>query len=285
MKPQAILIEDDLLDAEMERFTLEQAGFDVVHAQSLLNGETYITRLLDIHTPYIPTAIVLDLRMPNQTHPDLEGTTLAAVVTRRTQAALLHPTLLVALTNYLSQEREEEAFYAGCHHVMPKPLTHTLATWLYQRVFQPLPPLEVHSPGVRLYQKQAEEILALISRGQPPDTWTAYDVELLLSALTSYAAPEPPDGMRQRAVLLAFGGQHAAAARLRACVQHIGEPYDYILAAYLDGCDRRAVREGLIAKGYSRTHSYYCINQLSQRVNVCLEYPGFAPKDTTNSER
>ncbi|NOK62656.1 MAG: hypothetical protein GFH27_549293n98 [Chloroflexi bacterium AL-W] len=275
----AILIEDDLLDAQVERITLRQVGFQVTHAPSILDGETHIMRLLDVTTPPSRTAIILDLRMPHPSDPALEGAVLAAALTRRMQERLIHPAIVVALTNYISQEREEEAMYAGCQRVFTKPLTNSQAHWLWAQVQKPVTPILATDPGRKLYQRKAEEILDIVRRGQPPHVWVDYDVHLVLCALTSYPQPLDMDQMRQGNLLRALGGHATAISILQHCAIQLDEPYNRILQAFLDGENRRNIRSTLIDSGYSRTHSYYCISELPSRVSMWLQqhpavYPG-----------
>lgn len=275
MHPRAIVIEDDLLDAEIERLTLSQAGFDVVPVDTLIEGETQVMALLNTALPVIPTVIILDLHMPSPAHPELEGAILAAALTRRMHEQLIHPARIVALTNHLNPEREEEALYAGCQHVLIKPLTNSHAAWLAQWVHQEQSThAPVNDPGVRLYQKKAEEILSILRRGQPLRTWTAHDAQLILSALTSYPAPAESSADQQSALLLGLGGREATLALLRSCAQHIDAPYTHILSGYLNGQNRRSVHKALMQAGYSRTYSYYCINELPTRVSAWLRLYG-----------
>src|SRR3954447_22997056 len=123
-----------------------------------------------------PVLVLLDLKMPDPSHPDLEGSVLAAALLRRMQVGLIHPAWLIALTSYLTFEREEETLFAGCHHILSKPLTNNMAAWLRQQVEQ-LPAVSEAQPsvGFKLYQDKAEEILSIVRRGQLPRTWTAED--------------------------------------------------------------------------------------------------------------
>lgn len=275
MRPRAILIEDDPLDAEIERLTLSRVGFDVAQAGSIIDGETQIMTLLSLETTAVPTVIILDLHMPSPGHPELEGAILAAVLTRRIHEQLIHPARIVALTNHLNPDREEEALYAGCEHVLTKPLTNSHAAWLLQWVdHAEHVPAPAHDPGVRLYQKKAEEILGILRRGQPLRTWTAHDTHVLLSALTSYPAPPSTNADQQTALLLTLGGREAAIATLQICAKQIDAPYNIILADYLDGKNRRLAHKHLMNAGYSRTYSYYCINELPARVSAWLRLHG-----------
>lgn len=267
----AILIEDDLLDAQVEQITLKQVGFQVIHAPSILDGERQSMTLLDIAKVPDPTVIILDLRMPHPSDPALEGTILAAALTRRMQARLIHPTMMVALTNYINREREEEALYAGCQRVFTKPLTSSHAHWLWQQIQKPVTLSSTADLGMRLYQHKAEEILAIVQRGQPPHVWSDYDAQLVLCALTSYPQPSAIDQALQGTLLLTLGGHTAASSLLHHCAVQLDEPYNHILQAFLRGETRRTIRCTLIDKGYSRTHSYYCINALPSRISMWLQ--------------
>lgn len=272
MSTRALLVEDDEHDAHVERLTLSQAGFEVFVARSVIEGELHCRTMLDPQQGYVPTAVIIDLRMPNRSHPDLEGTVLAAALSRRMQSEIMWPAYIVGLTNYFSIEREEAALYAGCQRVLLKPLTHAHAASLWQYVQQPLlPPVLSDDLGKRLYQKQAEEILSIVHRGQTPIEWTPDDVALLLGAVSLYPVPETIDHERQPALLLRLGGRQAVVDLLHVCVARMEEPYSRILAAFLSGSDRRVIRETLVEMGYSRTHSYYCINELPARISVWLQ--------------
>ncbi len=54
--PHALLIEDDPLDAQIEQITLEQAGFVVVSARSLLEGETCAMQMLSLDAKAMPAS-------------------------------------------------------------------------------------------------------------------------------------------------------------------------------------------------------------------------------------
>src|SRR3954447_20322040 len=81
-----------------------------------------------------PLLVLLDLKMPDPSHPDLEGAVLAAALHRRMQLGLIRPAWLIALTSYLTFEREEETLFAGCNRVISKPLTNHHAAWLRRQV-------------------------------------------------------------------------------------------------------------------------------------------------------
>jgi CheY-like chemotaxis protein len=273
--PHALLIEDDPLDSEIERITLEQAGFTVISAQSLVEGETCAMTLLGPSAESTPPVLVLlDLKMPDPGHPDLEGAVLAAALHRRMQLSLIRPAWLIALTSYLTFEREEETLFAGCHRVLSKPLTNYQAAWLRQQVEQP-PPLAGAQPdvGFRLYQEKAEEILSIVRRGQLPRAWTSEDARHLLSAITSYPYNDDIDQARQAGLLMKLGGRAGAHELLRKCAERLGNLDRLILLLLLEGhtpdyIHRRRRSDSQLA--YDRTTVFRHIQKLPESISIHL---------------
>lgn len=273
--PQALLIEDDPLDAEIERITLEQAGFTVISALSLIEGETCAMALLSPSTEATPPVLVLlDLKMPDPSHPDLEGAVLAAALHRRMQLGLIRPAWLIALTSYLTFEREEETLFAGCQRVLSKPLTNHQAAWLRQQVEQQ-PVLAGAQPdvGFKLYQEKAEEILSIVRRGQLPHAWTAEDARHLLSAITSYPYNDGIDEARQAGLLVKLGGQAGARELLHQCAERLGDLDRVILLLFLEGhtpdhIHRRRRSDSQLA--YDRTTVFRHIQRLPESISMHL---------------
>ena len=139
----------------------------MISARSLLEGEDLAMTMLSTSADSAPPSLVLlDLKMPDPAHPELEGAVLAAALRRRMHLGTIRPAWLIALTSYLTREREEETLFAGCHHVLRKPLTNRQAAWLRQQVEQPpVFPDDQPNVGTRLYQEKAEEILSIVRRG------------------------------------------------------------------------------------------------------------------------
>ena len=276
ISPHALLIEDDPLDAEIERITLEQAGFTVIiSAQSLVEGETCAMALLHPSAEVTPPVLILlDLKMPDPGHPDLEGAVLAAALYRRMQLGLIRPAWLIALTSYLTFEREEETLFAGCHRVLSKPLTNHQAAWLRQQVEQQ-PPLAGAQPdvGFRLYQEKAEEILSIVRRGQLPHAWTSEDARHLLSAITFYPYKDDIDRARQAGLLMKLGGQAGARELLRLCAERLGDLDRMILLLFLEGhtsehIHRRRHSDSQLA--YDRTTVFRHIQKLPENISIHL---------------
>ncbi|MDQ3706081.1 MAG: hypothetical protein M3437_12795 [Chloroflexota bacterium] len=273
--PHALVIEDDPLDAEIERITLEQAGFTVISAGSLIEGETCAMALLSPSAESTPPVLVLlDLKMPDPSHPDLEGAVLAAALHRRMQLGLIRPALLIALTSYLTFEREEETLFAGCNRVLPKPLTNHQAAWLRRQVEQP-PVFSESQPaiGIRLYQEKAEEILSIVRRGQLPYGWTSEDTRHLLGAITSYPYTQAIDQARQAGLLMKLGGQEAARELLWRCAEQLNALDRTILILFLEGHKQdqiyqRCRNDPQLA--YDRTTVFRHIQKLPESISVHL---------------
>ncbi len=102
----ALLVEDNLANAELARTLLERDGFDVLHAAT---AEAAMRAAEDFR----PDLILMDLRLP-----DADG---LSVVSRLRADPLSARCAIIALTAYAMSGDEARALEAGCDGYIPKP--------------------------------------------------------------------------------------------------------------------------------------------------------------------
>lgn len=261
--PHLLLVEDNPLDAQIAQIKLQAVGFEITLATSVLEAETCAMQLLDPAASSGPLLILLDIRMPDPSHPELASPLLAAALCGRMQRGELRPATMIALTSQVTAEAEEEALFAGCAHVLPKPLTNQHAAWLRGIVEQP-PVLAPQDQGRKLYQQKAEEILQLVRRARVPNLWSETDAQLILCGVTQYPAPKPLDSARQSLLLLRLGGAAAARAHLRRCAEQFSEPHQALLLAFLEGKQQRQMAH--LFSDYDRTTVFRHCQALPKRI-------------------
>jgi len=265
-QPQLLLIEDNPLDAQLARILLKGVGFQVTHASSVLEGETCAVAMLAAEAPG-SLVILLDIQMPDVSHPELASPLLAAALCGRMQRQEIRPAHMVALTSHITGAIEEEALFAGCSHVLGKPLTNQHSSWLRQMADE-----EVRLPrvdqGRRLYQQKAEEILRLVRRATISNAWVEEDIHLVLSAVTSYPTPKSLDEPRQAALVLKLGGTSMVREHLKQCAEQLAEPHKSILQAYLSGKQQRQLAS--MFPHYDRTTIYRHSQGLLKRICDCF---------------
>lgn len=219
--PYIVCVENDPFDAELAHMQLEPYGCTIVIARTIIEGETIITSLATQSEQ--PLLALLDVKVPIPHHAELESHVLAAVVQRRIEQGLLRPMWLVALTSYLTAEREQEAKFAGFHSVLQKPLNDRMARMIGRMVAEPPPypkPPATEDLGRILYQERAEELLALVKQSIPFQQYTPEDMHLLLSTITHYPVPPHVNEGRRAGVLASLGGVTGARTYLsRWCQQ------------------------------------------------------------------
>lgn len=238
-EPRALIIEDADVHAFIAQTILQQAGFQVTCASSLALGIEQVYTLLNMAQPASPTLILLDLMLPYDQCPILEGTAVIAYLTGQMETGDLRPAHIVAISGVLTQQREQESIIAGAHMAIAKPLTIDHAYMLRAQVNQrPLLPSESdaqfdnikaeHRRAIRRAQRrEAAQLLyflrseraystAPIMAGAGPATilaqeiWNAGVVRTLLTNPTSILRQEP-----WRSWILARGGLEQIRRRLR----------------------------------------------------------------------
>lgn len=261
--PHLLLVEDNPLDAQIAQIKLQAVGFEITLASSLLEAETCAMQLLDPASPPLTLLILLDIRMPDPSHPELASPLLAAALSGRMRRGELRPATMIALTSQVTAEVEEEALFAGCAHVLAKPLTNQQAAWLRGMADEPsfIAPCE---QGHKLYQQKAEEILQLVRRASVPNVWSEADVHLILCGVTQYPPPDVLDVSRQSLLLLRLGGGTAARAHLRRCADQLAEPQRAILLAFLEGKQQRQM--AALFPDYDRTTVFRHCKLLRKRI-------------------
>lgn len=264
-----LLIDDNILDAKLTQYTLASHGISVTYAKTLLEAEQCAQHLLRSGpTTVVPPVVLLDLKVPDPCHPSLEGSVLAASLRRKTQEGLLVPTWLVALTSDLTVEREEEARYAGCDHVLLKPLTDAQAQWLIELAKSPPTVQSNQDLGVRLFQDNALQLLATLRRAQLPYRWSTADLELMLSGVSHFPISMPPDEARRAAVLSLVGGHDGARKLLSQTAATLDDPYQSILKGLLANQEPRRIIRAL---RYNRSYVWSCMHRLPERLAKVLE--------------
>lgn len=260
--PTLLLVEDSSLDAQLFQMMLSTRGFQVTHAASVLEAETCALSMLALEST-TPPLILLDIRMPDTSHPELRSLLLVAALCGRMQRSEIQPAHMIALTSHISDEIEEEALFAGCSYVLRKPLTNHHSDWLRDMVSQPVILLPADQ-GRRLYQQKAEEILQLVRRATVPNSWIEADAHLILSAVTHYPAPKILDEARQAALVLKLGGAQRIRALLKQCAAELPEPHSIILQAYIEGKQQRNL--AIMFLDYDRTTIYRYSQALPKRL-------------------
>ncbi len=128
--PYVLLIEDSPRHAQATTKLLKSVGFQVMHALSLAEGLTLANRMLDPAATVPPPLLVVDLMLPYESHPDLEGVSLIAHVVEAIEQEKLRPTHIVGITAKPTAQRQQELLHLGCRTLLIKPFTHKYAMQL-----------------------------------------------------------------------------------------------------------------------------------------------------------
>jgi CheY-like chemotaxis protein len=248
-------------DAEEHRYIAEQllrqVGFTVVCVRSLSQGIDQAMILLDPAQPPRPTVILLDLMLPHERCPILEGTSGAAWLIEQMELGYLHPAHIVALSSEMTEERRNAVQLAGCQLVLKKPLVIDQIHHIRELAVQPpiLPQaMDARLPAEaaenqrnarRMLRHSAAELIHFI-RSEPaysgkqatPETrvlWQAGDVRVLLTHPTHLLRAEP-----WRSWVQQHGGVQRLRQRIRIHIQRkwpAKEKGRQALEAYLEHGD------------------------------------------------
>ncbi|HEX6292934.1 MAG TPA: hypothetical protein VFZ66_27370 [Herpetosiphonaceae bacterium] len=248
------------------------ANAPVHHAQTLLDGYTLAQRLLDRKTTPAPALILLDLHAHEPGFPELAAPQLAAVLAQQMHAGTLHPAWLIGLVTPPAPDLDAEAYLAGCHVILHRPLRTRVTALLDQLARCPasLPPSD---PATRAYQQAAARVLPAVRVAQIP-LWTATEARLLLGWLTRYPLT---DALRARAtsaemkrILRTLGGAKAARRRLQSLVDAWDERFPLeadVLQFFLDGWERKEIVRFFVDQQlYEDSRVYAVINRLPERI-------------------
>jgi two-component system cell cycle response regulator DivK len=105
-----LLIEDDLITANLVKRTLEMYGIDVFHVTDGLVG-------LQAARDYSPDAILVDLNLP-----DIDGKVVALQLRKSARWAR---TPIIAFTAYAGEKMKKLAVNFGCTDMISKPIDPT----------------------------------------------------------------------------------------------------------------------------------------------------------------
>jgi CheY-like chemotaxis protein len=140
-QPHALVIDDMDVHAFIAEDCLRQCGFSVTTAPTLLIGIEQAYMLLDPNHPPRPMVILIDLRLPLQHCPVLEGVAGAAHLIEQMELRRLHPAHVVAITGEPTEQRERQTLAAGCRMLLHKPFTLEHAASLLRLVQEERPVL------------------------------------------------------------------------------------------------------------------------------------------------
>lgn len=134
---RVLLIEDNESHAFVMAEVLKAVGFRVWHERSLLAGLLQAEQLLAHTAPAIPTVLLIDVVLPHDHIPSLEGMNLIAHLSEGMEQGRLHPAHLVAISSEYTEQRQHELWLAGCHQILTKPLDPRKAAELRALVESP----------------------------------------------------------------------------------------------------------------------------------------------------
>ncbi|HEX6288225.1 MAG TPA: hypothetical protein VFZ66_03500 [Herpetosiphonaceae bacterium] len=252
---------------------LRAAGVAVSPVPTLLDGYDRAVRRLAAAAPPRLTLILLDLHAHAPGFPELAAPQLAAVLAEQMTRGALHPAWLIGLTSTPAPDLDAEAYLAGCHLVLHRPLTPAMRARLARLATYPaaLPPTD---RATQAYQRAALRVVHAVEAAQVP-LWSAADVALLLGWLTPYplrraTRAQPQQQAAARRLVRALGGARAAHRRLHqiAASWRVRAPlHAEVLTLFLQGWERRAIVRSYVDRGlYEDTRIYIVINELPQRI-------------------
>lgn len=285
-RPTALLIASYKSPLLRQRERFAAAGFKVTVSHSLLDGYNHTLQLLALPRPFRPAVVLLDIQSIQPGFPELTGSILAAVLAQHMQFREIHPAWLVGLSELNDSQRETEALVAGCHHVLPGPLSDDRMLMLQELTLRPpsIPHLEAWPEQVRIIgvlQRMAVRVLEAV-RDAYIESWSPDDLSQILSWITRYPMVRPKSGrgtpktltlqtVYPERLVRSLGGARAAHARLRIIADQWQQRYPLhgqILHKFLDGCERREIVHYFVGQGlYEDTRIYTCIKELPERLS------------------
>lgn len=280
--PRALVVEDSDIHRFLAETALSDAGFQTTCVSSLLEGLDVALEWLAPDQPAIPTLILLDLMLPHERCPILEGTALAAHLTEAMDGGILQPAHIVAITCEPTEVRCLEATVAGAGRVLPKPLGSNTAAEL-RRLVEQAPVVgaerDRHLPAQQaagrritrqLQRRDAARLLHFLRSdaaysslppAQPALTWTRETMRLLLLEPARLVGEEP-----WLSWVRSYGGLEVVQARLR----QVNLPHDLrpvLERVLVNGSDwRSSVAQLNVAK----TTYYRRLDALCDQLAVAL---------------
>jgi hypothetical protein len=293
-RPTAVLIASHNTQLVRQRQQLSSIGFQVMAAHSLLDGYMRTLQLLASPQPARPSVILLDVLHTQPGFPELPGSLLAAVLARHMRLKEIHTAWLVGLVPTQDAESMTEATVAGCHHLLPAPLSDEALLMLHDLVWNPAPvPHFDQWPEqariIHVLQNVAVRVLQAV-RDAHIDIWTPEDIVHILGWITHYpatrskakqTATRASTAAEAERLLRALGGTHGAKDRFSQIADQWVVRYPLhgqILRKFLDGWERREIVRYFVAQGlYEDTRVYACIKDLPQRLSeqLRIEQLGF----------
>lgn len=246
----------------------------VTHSTTLLHAYAQALRLLDGARPSRPTLILLDLHAQEPGFPEFAAPQLAAVLARQMITGKLHPAWLIGLAADPTPDLDLEAHVAGCHLLLPPPISESQQRGLLRLAQTPALLLPTADRATIAYGLAAERVLLAVQAAQIP-LWTADEVILVLRFLTAYPLPRnakerPGDQARTTRLLRALGGSRQARQRLHqiANAWRTRFPlYSEILWQFLDGWERKEIVSYFVSRHlYEDSRIYTCISELPERI-------------------
>lgn len=220
---KALVVDDDLVLADVVSFTLRRAGFDVLLAY---DGRTALDRFASEH----PDLVVLDVQIPG-----VDGLTVCRTI--RQQSA----TPIIMLTVRDSDADIVEGLGLGADDYMTKPISHTELTARVQSVMRRAgmsqPPRQLSFAG---YTLDAERH-TLEGPHLPPVQLTALEVKLLEALMVNSGRVLPAQTLIDR-IYGPGGGDKAMLKQLVYRLRRKIEPEDG---------DSQAVIEAVPGVGYA----------------------------------
>jgi hypothetical protein len=288
-RPTAVLIASHNTQVAQQRQQLSSIGFQVKVAHSLLDGYMQTLQMLASPRPALPSVILLDILNIQPGFPELPGSLLAAVLARHMRLEEIHPAWLVGLMSAHDAERETEATVAGCHHILPAPLSDETLVMLHDLVSRPAPVPYLdrwpeQSRIIHVLQNVAVRVLQAV-RDAHIDIWTPEDIMHVLGWITRYpttrskaeheaAIASTAYSEEVERLFRALGGQQVAVDRFSRIAEEWEVRYPLhseILRKFLQGWSRREIVRYFVAQGlYEDTRVYACIKDLPRRLSEQL---------------
>lgn len=270
--------------------TLGAQGFDVVAAAAPLDGYTKAYRLLASTSAGSSALVLVDLPGVEPTYPLLSGTLLIAALARHMRLREIRPAWLIGVAATPTPKLEIEGRVAGCHYLLPLPLTGDRLALLSEMATRRPPILHrTDTPSstieaIAVFQSMAQRVIDA-ARAVQLHTWPEEDVLLLLRWLTPYPAPptaarqpfdQPATRLQAEQLLHLLGGPLLARQRLAtiaATWQQHHPLHSEILRQFLAGCERREIVQSIVNQGlYEDSRIYHCIKELPGRIGAYLRH-------------
>jgi hypothetical protein len=233
-KRLSIIVEDNSNHAELLASYLRRLQFEVHIVLTILDAVHLCRTLLSSSQPMRQTFIFIDQQLLLHGHVDVEGSTLALLLSEEMKLGLLHPTYLIAISADMTPKRQALAEEAGCIAQLEKPILQKHITSL-QPYFDVVPVVtKAPSTAVHGLTTSTLELLKAVITQEPRDrTWSGYEVELVIGLL-SEAFRLNADQQSQAQYLVSWlGGPSRTAILLRKSLEVLTDERQEILQRLL----------------------------------------------------